>query len=121
MMSNKLINISLIGGEHNGEIIENFPVNRLPPSFSFKDDLFFATNPSGGIDIMKGKLNEFWHSYSVVVYLKGPLKEDTDDVEYKFIEERMVERCSALTNKGRQCLKPAVNSQSFCTTHSRKN
>jgi hypothetical protein len=60
----------------------------------------FATNPSGGMSIVKGKLNSLWHSYCVSVYEKNELtKASTGNVEYNYIGERDVERCTALTQK----------------------
>ncbi len=119
-MAFKLVNIAFIGGYNDGEIIENVPVNQLRAELSFRtqDDIYFANHPSGGMSIMKGKLNKLWHSYSVCVYQKSESAQaSTGTVEYVFVEDRDVERCSALTQKKTQCMKAAMHGKTLCTTH----
>ncbi|MBL4569520.1 MAG: hypothetical protein JKY69_07860 [Flavobacteriaceae bacterium] len=124
-MAFKLVNITFVGGgDVNGEIIKNFPVYRLKPELIFRiqGDIYFANHPSGDMAIMKGKLNNLWHSYSVSVYQKNELtKASTGNIEYNYIGERDIERCAALTNKNVQCMKPAINGNPLCTTHNHVN
>jgi hypothetical protein len=121
----KLVNITFVGGgDLNGETIENFPVNRLKPELDFRlqGDVYFANHPSGDMSIMKGKLNSLWHSYCVSVYERNELtKTSSGNVEYKYIGERDVERCTALTQKNVQCMNAAIHGNSFCTTHNHVN
>jgi hypothetical protein len=69
-MAFKRVNITFIGGNNDGELIENVSVNQLRPELSFRsqEDIYFVNHPSGDMSIMKGKLNKLWHSYSVSVY-----------------------------------------------------
>lgn len=124
-MAFKRVHITFIGGgDANGETIENVPVNRLKPELSFRiqGDIYFANHPSGDMSIMKGKLNSLWHSYCVSVYKKNELtKASTDHVEYKYIGERDVERCTALTQKNTQCMNAAIHEKPFCATHNHVN
>jgi hypothetical protein len=123
-MTFKRVNVTFIGGDADGEIIENVSVNQLRPELSFRtqEDIYFANHPSGGMSIMKGKLNKLWHSYSVSVYQKSELAQaSTGNVEYKFVEDRDVERCAALTNKNVQCMNAAINGNPLCTTHNHVN
>jgi len=120
-MAFKLVNITFVGGgDANGEIMENVPVNRLTPELSFRiqGDIYFANHPSGDMSIMKGKLNNLWHSYSVSVYEKNELtKASTGNVEYNYIGERVIERCTALIQKNKQCMNAAIHEKTICTTH----
>lgn len=123
-MAFKLVNITFVGGYNDGEIIENVPVNQLRPELSFRtqEDIYFANHPSGDMAIMKGKLNNLWHSYSVSVYEKNEFtKASTGNVEYNFVKDRDVERCTALTQKNTQCMNAAIHENPFCTTHSHVN
>lgn len=120
----KRVNILFIGGQIDGEILEDAPVNRLLPQLTVRtqDGIFFAENPSGGMTVMEGNLNNLWHSYSISIYKKSDLKREAEDnVEYEFVEYRDVERCSALTKKGTQCMHAAIYGKSICTTHNHMN
>ncbi len=120
-MARKQVNITFVGGgDLNNEIIENVPAHRLAPELSLRiqDDIYFANHPSGDMSIMKGKLNNLWHSYSVSVYEKNELtKAPSGNVEYNYIGERVIERCTALTQKNTQCMNAAIHEKSLCTTH----
>lgn len=123
-MTLKHVQITFIGGHANGETIEEIPVNQLRSEVSIRlhDDIYFATNPSGGMSIMKGNLNQFWHSYSVSVYQKSESTQvSTGNVNYDFVGYRDVERCNALTQKNVQCMKAAIHGKTFCTTHNHVN
>jgi len=123
-MAFKRVNITFIGGYNDGEIIENVPVNQLRAELSFRtqDDIYFASHPSGDMSIMKGKLNSLWHSYSVSVYQKSESAlAYTGSVEYVFVEDRDVERCTALTQKNTQCMNAAIHGNPLCTTHNHVN
>jgi len=123
-MAFKRVSITFNGGGADGEIIENFPINQLRPELSIRaqEGTYFATNPSGGMSIIKGKLNSLWHSYSVSVYEKNELtKASTGNVEYDYIGERDIERCTALTQKNTQCMNAAIHGNSLCTTHNHVN
>jgi len=119
-MPSKLINIDFIGGENDGEVLENFPVNRLPPRFYFPSDTYFADDKSGGMAIYKGKLNAYWHSYYAYCYVrKSVINKPESTIKYEFTENIMVDRCSALTNKKVRCMKPAIYGKTHCSTHNK--
>lgn len=119
-MPSRLINIDFIGGDNDGEILENFPVNKLPPRFYFPSDTYFAANESSGMSIYKGKLNQYWHSYSASVYERvADSNQSETTINYKFIEEIMVDRCLALTTKKVRCMKPAIYGKLCCSMHNK--
>jgi len=120
-MPDKLVNIGFIGGDNDGEVLENFPVNKLPPRFYFPSDIYFADDKSGGMNIYKGKLNTYWHSYSACCYVrKTENNKPVSIVKYEFSENIMIDRCSALTNKKLRCMKPAIYGKTHCSTHTKK-
>jgi hypothetical protein len=119
-MYNKNVNISFIGGYKNGEILENFPVNKLPPRFYFPSDTYFTEDKSGGMSIYKGKLNQHWHSYSASIYERTvDSNEPETTINYTFVEEGIIDRCSALTTKKVRCMKPAVYEKPCCLIHNK--
>jgi hypothetical protein len=108
--------ITFKGGEKDGEIIEDVSLRNLPYTISFPSEFYFATSVNGGMDILKGSLNSKWHSYSVEIYAKAT--NDKQGTLFEFIETRDVERCSAITKKNSQCVKPAIHGESYCNeTH----
>lgn len=117
-MSNKLFNIVFSGGKSDGEILENCNINPLPIHFYFPSETFFAESKSGNISIRKGKINRDWHSYSQCIYARNTHdKMFGDTVEYKYLETRMIDRCSSLTNKKVRCMKPAIHQNTHCLIH----
>ncbi len=106
--------ITFKGGKRDGEVIDNVSLRNLPRTLSFKDELYFATAHDGGMNIMKGKLNNQWHSYSVEIYSKAENKKYKQGTTFEFVETREVERCSAITKKDSQCLKPAIFGETYC-------
>jgi len=110
--------ITFKGGEKDGEIIEDVSLRNLPYTISFPSELYFATGINGGMDIMKGSLNSKWHSYSVDIYARATNEKYQIGTVFQFLETRDVERCSAITKKNAQCLKPAIHGESYCNeTH----
>lgn len=117
-MPSKRISINFIGGENDGEVLENFPINKLPPRFYFPSETYFADDKSGGISIYKGKLNKYWLSYSACCYIRNTNENNPElAVTYEFSENIMIERCLALTNKKIRCMKPAIYGKTYCSTH----
>ena len=117
-MGYPLVNVTFEGGEENGRIIENVQVRRLPKEFYFHCDIYFAENPSGGMNIMKGKLNSFWHSYDANYYVRKPTQDKlSGTIIYTFLENRMIERCAAITKKQTRCMKAAIHEKLYCSTH----
>jgi hypothetical protein len=106
--------ITLKGGQRDGEIIEDVSLKNLPNTMGFRSECYFATLDSGGINIMKGALNLNWHSYSEDVYIKADNEKYKTGTIFEFIETIDVERCSAITKKKTQCLKPALHNQNYC-------
>lgn len=106
--------VTLKGGERDGEIIENVSLRHLPSTIGFRSECYFATSENGGVDIMKGELNTHWHSYSEDVYIKTDNEKNKSGTLFEFIETINVERCSAITKKKTQCLKPAIHNQNYC-------
>ena len=119
-MSNRYVNISFIGGNNDGETLEKVPFSKLPPRFYFPSETYFVENESGGMSIYKGKLNQDWHSYSASIYERiVDSNEPETTINYKFLEDIMVDRCSALTIKKVKCMKPAIYGKLCCSTHNK--
>jgi len=111
--------ITLQGGNRDGGFIDDVPLRNLPLAISFKSECYFAKSSNGDMSLMKGPLNSLWHSYTIDIYSKVVNKKDESGTIFEFIETRDVERCSAITKKKTQCLKPAVhNKTSYCESHS---
>lgn len=106
--------ITFKGGSKDGEVIDDVSLRNLPNALSFQSEIYFATANDGGMNIMKGKLNSQWYSYSVDIYTKVVNDKHKQGTIFEFLETREVERCSAITKKNTQCLKPAVHKQSYC-------
>jgi len=110
--------ITFKGGNRDEEVIEDVSLRNLPYTLSFQSECYFATSSDGGMRLMKGKLNNQWHSYSVDIYAKAENKIHKQGVIFEFTETRDVERCSAITKNKTQCLKPAIESKEYCSeTH----
>tara|TARA_R110000737_G_scaffold353249_1_gene403555 strand:+ start:2216 stop:2587 length:372 start_codon:yes stop_codon:yes gene_type:complete len=110
--------ITLKGGERDGQIIEDISLRHLPNMIGFRSECYFATSESGGMNIIKGELNSHWHSYSEDVYVKAENEKYKTGTIFEFIETINIERCSAITKKKTQCLKPAIDNQNYCSeTH----
>lgn len=120
-MSRGYTTIYLIGGSQDNECIEDVPLKRLPKSLSFQTQTYFAKDPSGDMVLMKGELNSLWHSYSVDVYEKAEMNSNGSGVTFEFSETKMIERCSAITKKGTQCKKPAIDGESYCCINHKQN
>ena len=106
--------ITFKGGNMDGEVIDNVSLRKLPHTFSFQNEIYFATAPDGGMNVMKGKLNNQWHSYNVDIYTKAENEKHKLGTIFEFVETREVERCSAITKKNTQCLKPAIYNETYC-------
>lgn len=113
--------VTFKGGSKDGEVIENVSLRNLPNTLSFQSEIYFATSKNGGMDIMKGSLNSRWHSYSADIYTRMENEKHKQGVVFELLETIEVERCSAITKKNTQCLKPAIHNKNYCSeTHKLK-
>ena len=106
--------ITFKGGNRDGDIKEDVPLQNLKNTMSFQNEIYFATANDGGMNIMKGRLNSQWHSYTVDIYSKVANNKRKQGTIFEFIETRNVERCSTITRKKTQCLKPAIHGKNYC-------
>jgi hypothetical protein len=106
--------ITFIGGMHDGETFKTGYIDNLPKEFLCSNGTYFAESSSGGMDVMRGKRNNLWHSFSADIYEKT-----NDDSTYQFLENRMIERCSGEKNNAR-CMNPVINKTSYCIAHTSK-
>jgi hypothetical protein len=120
-MSRGFTDYIFVGGEHNGLIEKSIPVyiNRPPPKkISFQSDYYFVEENDGNIHLIKlnsKKLSMNWHSYGIEIYEKEEKKNrHKPGTIYNFIEQRMIERCVAMTKKGLRCMKPALYGKEYC-------
>lgn len=120
-MTKGYTNVTLIGGTRNGEIIEDVPLNKLPKKIEFRSETYFAKSPSGGMQIMKGDLTSNWDSFSIDIYSKAENNKNISGTSFDFVETAMIERCSALTKKKTQCLKPAIHGKNYCCETHKKS
>lgn len=107
--------IHFIGGTKDKTSIEDVQINRLPKNIRFRSEVFFAQTNANGMAVMKGSLTNDWHSYSVDIYTRIPSDKYQQGTIYSFNETRMVERCSAITQKGHQCTKAAKHEKTYCS------
>ena len=108
--------IMLVGGNRDGEIIEDVAIYNLPKTIAFASETFFSETSNGGMSICKGKINDSWHSYSRDLYTKSENEKHISGVVFEFTETIMVERCEAITKAGKRCMKPAINKESYCSS-----
>ena len=113
--------ITFKGGDRDGEVISDVSLRNLPDTLNFRNDVYFSTALDGGVSVMKGPLNNNWHSYSIDIYTKVENEKHKSGTVFEFLETRMVERCSAITKKNKQCLKSAIYGKTYCSeTHKPK-
>ncbi|MCP4274462.1 MAG: hypothetical protein GY781_21260 [Gammaproteobacteria bacterium] len=112
--------VYLSGGNRDGEIHENIPLKLIHKSIGFSSDSFFAERPDGDIAICKGKLNERWFSYCHDIYVKKDNDKYKAGTIYEFSETIIVERCSAVTKKGKRCMRAALSGKNYCDSIHKK-
>lgn len=119
-MSKGKVGIVFIGGclaEEEFEISSRLATEHLVQPTG----LWFKSTEDGGAAIMKGgSLDANWHSFGQHVYEKGK-KNSLGLIEYKHVKSEIIDRCSAKTKAGTQCMKPRYKDFSKCVTHKPKN
>jgi hypothetical protein len=113
-MSRGFTTIHFIGGTRDNTTIDEVPINRIPKNLRFRSEVYFATTKTNDMAVMKGELNNNWHSYSVDIYTRTPSNKYQKGTIFTFNETRMVERCFATTQKKRQCINPAKHEKTYC-------
>lgn len=109
------------GGKRDGEVIDDVSLRNLPDTLSFKSENYFAITSSGDMRVRKGELNSQWNSYVAEIYTKAANEKHTKGTVFEFLETIEVERCSAITKKNTECLKPSLHHKNYCCeTHKPK-
>ncbi|MCG3760328.1 hypothetical protein EXA21_12425 [Vibrio cincinnatiensis] len=116
-MARGYTDIHLKGGSKDGEVISDVPLKQLPKAVAVRSEHYFATSNDGGVGICKGELSKKWHSYSQEVYSKLENQPHKSGTVFQFVEKVMVDRCSATTKSGTQCLHAALHGETMCGTH----
>ena len=112
-------NVMYVGGFYDGKT-DNLPNNILRDKIRIMPEYYYSAAKNGkGMDIRRfnGKLDENWQCFIVFIYQKKPKKNNSTGVVYEFIEELEIDRCSALTKKGKQCLNESERNSEFCKQH----
>jgi hypothetical protein len=110
--------ITFRGGSKDGEFIDDISIRNLPSTLSFRSEIYFAKGDDGDISIMKGELSSKWVSYNAEIYTKLENDKHKQGIIFQFLETREVTRCSAITKKKTQCLKPSLYNLTYCSeTH----
>ena len=117
-MSKGKANIRFIGGRMDGIVEEGVNTRTVTNKISVDTGMWYRKNEKH-VEIMKGgRLDANWMCYAVEHYEKG-LKDNNGYIEYKFIEDVMIDRCTATTKVGKQCMNAQYKNFSVCKTHKR--
>jgi hypothetical protein len=115
-MSKGKASLYLEGGPMDKEVLEDVDARYVTDVVSFPTSTW-GKEVDGNVHIMDGgKKDKFWTFTARHVYKKTPQRKD-GLIVYTFDETLTVERCSALTKAGSQCMKAARNGQKTCETH----
>lgn len=111
--------VKFIGGCLDGEVCDSFVCKGLTQKYITFNGYWFGA-VDGSYQLLKGnRVGDNWRSYSVDVYEKEPKGNDGYFV-YRFKEQDMINRCTALTLKGQLCSKIAIKNTDSCQTHTKK-
>jgi len=109
-------NIKFKDGCIDGEFIKNFNTRFMRSEIIQATGLWFRED-GAGIQILKdGNLDKKWHSYEVHIYKKAK-KDQEDYFVYEFDRSEIIDRCTALTESGKRCMKSCYKNLSVCETH----
>ncbi len=112
--------IRFIGGDLDGEFLDNFDNRSLSDEIHHHTGLWFRENEDGSAHAMKGgKLDHLWHSYEIHIYKKGN-KDKNSYFIYQFERSDIVDRCTAMTKSGTRCMKSRYKNLPVCETHNKK-
>jgi len=115
-MSKGKTSLYLEGGPMDKEVLEDIDTRHVQEKISFPTSTW-GRKVDGNVQIMDGrKKDKFWLFTAQDVYKKTPQRKD-GLIVYSFYETQTVERCSALTKAGSQCMKAARIGQETCETH----
>lgn len=116
-MTQGLCKALFIGGRLDQEEIE-IPPKAADEVITSDSETFFVAEENGAVSIYKGKRSSGlpWISFSRYVYKKGD-KNHNGVIEYSLDTILNIERCQALTKKGKQCGNEAKHGSTLCNLH----
>jgi hypothetical protein len=115
-MSKGKASLYLEGGPLDKDILEDIDARHIQEKIRFPT-LTWGRKVDGNIEIIKGgKLDKFWNFTAQDVYEKT-LRRNGELIVYSFLETETVDRCSAITKSGNQCMKSARIGKDTCETH----
>jgi hypothetical protein len=104
------------GGPLDKEVLEEIDTRHVQEVISFPKTTW-GRQVDGNIQIMSGgKKDNFWLFTAQDAY-KKTLRRKDGLIVYSFFESQTIDRCSALTKAGSQCMKAARLGQETCETH----
>lgn len=107
----------LIGGHNEGTF--EIKTRRLPPKkISLSSGMFYTQVKNEDVSIIQWegkKRSSNWISHMFEIYEKDEEKQQEEfKPVYRYIDHYMEERCSAKTQKGKRCMKPALSGKTYC-------
>ena len=115
-MSKGKTKIKFMGGRLDGIIEEDVDTRTVTNQISVETKMWYRKNGEY-VEVMKGgRLDNNWMSYAVENYVKGS-KDNNGYIEYTYLEDAMVDRCTGITKTGKQCLNAQYKNFSVCRTH----
>lgn len=117
-MKNKT-KIKFIGGCLDGIFDENVPPQALSAYLNIKTGKWFR-GAEEYVEVFKGgEIDSKWLCYEVHQYKKGS-KDKNGYFEYQFTKPLIIDRCTAITQKGKQCMNSQYKDLPYCKTHKKK-
>lgn len=119
-MTKGVTSLTFHGGPNDGEVIDDVPGIRVFP---------LVSRPTGsGFAEVDGKVAVFtdavtlptnWFIFKTAHYVKREEQAGGEGVHYDFLDEMLVSRCRALTQKNGWCKNEAGPDERVCKTHAR--
>lgn len=112
------VKIKFVGGFLDGNFYDNVDSRVALNELHEASGSWYRKSDSGEkVEvIMGGQLDRNWIGFLVHIYKKMG-KGDDGYLQYKFVREKLVERCTAFTKTARQCMKSRFKDLQVCESH----
>lgn len=97
------VNIVLVGGPRDTDVIKQFPVTSVWRTLSLPHDIFIETLEDGSEREQRGKISDHWSAYTVDIYDKDWCDQQETFYVYQYNRTEVVYRCTSKTSRGQRC------------------
>jgi hypothetical protein len=109
--------VKFVGGCLDGEVYDSFDTRGMKQKIIQFNGYWYRVSKDKQYQLVKSdRIDKSWRNYSVDVYEKEP-KGNDGYFTYRFKEKDMIDRCTALTQKGGLCSHIAIANTDFCPIH----